>query len=90
VDRDIWDSGRRSSDTFPDLLRGDLKSHILIAACSSSELAKEVNGHGSFSSALLKLLYSISPDEIRYSDILNYMDMIPEYAWLFLQINNRS
>ena len=90
MDRDIWDSGRRSSGAFPNLLRGDLKSHILIAACSSSELATEVNGHGNFSTAFLKLLHSISPNEIRYSDILNYMDMIPEYAWLFLQINNRS
>ena len=90
MDRDVWDSGRRGSGTSPGLLRGAFKTHMLIAACSYSELAMEVDGRGNFSRAFLKLLHSISPDEIRYCDILDYMDTIPKYAWLFLQIKNRS
>ena len=83
MDRDIWDSGRRGSGVSSDLLHGGLKSHILIAACSSSELATEADGRGNFSTAFLKLLRSTSPDEIRYSDILTYMDTIPRYALYF-------
>ncbi|KIM41992.1 hypothetical protein M413DRAFT_142447 [Hebeloma cylindrosporum] len=77
LDRDIWDFGRRSSSPSPDLLHGGLNSHVLIAACSASERATEADGRGSFSSAFLKLLRSISPDELRYRDILTHMDIIP-------------
>lgn len=90
VDRDIWDSIRRGSGTSPDLLPRGLKSHMLITACSPSEVAQEVDDRGRLSLALLRLLNSISPDELRYCDILSNMDPIPRYAWLFLQISNRS
>jgi len=77
LDRDIWASGRRATSTPSNLLRGNLSSHMLIASCSSSESAIEINGHGSFSSSFLKLLRSTPPDELRYADILPLMDAIP-------------
>ncbi|KAF8875734.1 caspase domain-containing protein [Gymnopilus junonius] len=53
-----------------------LQSHMLIAACGASEQAKEINGHGNFSVALLKLFKTHSPDKLRYCDILTQMDAI--------------
>jgi len=78
LDRDIWASGRRATSAPSNLLRGNLSSHMLIASCSSSESAIEINGRGSFSSSFLKLLRSIPPDELRYADILTQMDAIPQ------------
>jgi hypothetical protein len=77
-DRDILKSARKCSCTPPDLLYGNPSSHVLISACSSSERAHEVNSRGSFSMAFLKLLYSVSPDELRYRDILEHMDTLPQ------------
>jgi hypothetical protein len=78
LDRDIWDSGRRATSIPSNLLRGNLGSHILIASCSSSESAIEINGRGSFSNSFLKLLRSVPPDELRYTDILTQMDALPQ------------
>ena len=80
LDRDIWDSGQRGTSTPTNFFRGSLGSHMLIASCGSSESAIEVNGHGCFSDALLKLLRSVPPDQLRYADILTLMDAIPKYA----------
>ncbi|KAF8875736.1 hypothetical protein CPB84DRAFT_441914 [Gymnopilus junonius] len=52
-------------------------SHVLLAACGSSELAHESHGHGNFSFALLKLLESTSPEKLTYSSVLTRMDAIP-------------
>jgi hypothetical protein len=50
---------------------------MLISACSSFEKAVEVDGHGSLSTALLKLLDKVSPNKLRYCDILPNIDAIP-------------
>ncbi|PPQ85019.1 hypothetical protein CVT25_010408 [Psilocybe cyanescens] len=55
---------------------GGVKSHMLLAACRSFEEAKEVNGHGVFTSALLKLFNDKPPTVLRYCDILDQMDVI--------------
>jgi len=45
-------------------------SHVLLAACGSSERAREEsNGRGAFTTRLLQLLREVSPDELRYRDI---------------------
>ncbi|KIM41910.1 hypothetical protein M413DRAFT_410348 [Hebeloma cylindrosporum] len=77
LDSDIWYSGQRGTSISSNHLHGNLSSHMLIAACSSSESAIEINGRGSFSSSFLKLLRSVPPDQLRYADILTRMDAIP-------------
>jgi len=80
LDCDIWDSGQRGTAAPSNLFHGSLGSHVLVASCGPSESAIEVNGHGCFSYALLKLLRSVPPDQLRYADILTQMDAIPKYA----------
>ncbi|KDR74095.1 hypothetical protein GALMADRAFT_250859 [Galerina marginata CBS 339.88] len=77
LDQDIWDVGSRAASIAPGFLHSGLRSHVLIAACSSSEFSVESTEHGNFSSAFLKLLRSVPPDKLRYRDILTHMDAIP-------------
>ncbi|PPR00906.1 hypothetical protein CVT26_015516 [Gymnopilus dilepis] len=77
VDADILYDGTRGSRPAPLYEHGGLKSHILLAACGSLELAVESNGRGNFSSALLNLLKRVPPDELRYCELLGKMDHIP-------------
>ncbi|KAF8970608.1 caspase domain-containing protein [Flammula alnicola] len=76
---DIYSSqeDERGAKPAPDTAHVGLNSHVLVAACSSAEYAKESNGRGSFSTAFLTLLRTTGPDKLRYSDILNDMDLIP-------------
>ncbi|KAH9477735.1 hypothetical protein JR316_0009962 [Psilocybe cubensis] len=53
-----------------------VQSHMLLAACQSSEEAREKNGFGVFSSALLNLFKAKPPTILRYCDILDQMDVI--------------
>ncbi|KJA22181.1 hypothetical protein HYPSUDRAFT_41353 [Hypholoma sublateritium FD-334 SS-4] len=55
----------------------NLHAYILISACSPSEKARENQGRGAFSTALLKLLRTVPPNELRYSELLSRMDQIP-------------
>ncbi|KIM41811.1 hypothetical protein M413DRAFT_138461 [Hebeloma cylindrosporum] len=73
TDRAIW---ARSARLDAAQSRRGLESHMLISACKSSEDAIEYKGRGKFSTALLKLLESTSPDKLRYRDILANMESI--------------
>ncbi|KAH9477069.1 hypothetical protein JR316_0010985 [Psilocybe cubensis] len=75
ADHEIW--GGRSITTPKQFQHMGLRSHVLIAACASTETCREIGGHGLFSSAFLRLLRTCSPDKLRYSDILKHMDVIP-------------
>ncbi|KDR74092.1 hypothetical protein GALMADRAFT_141828 [Galerina marginata CBS 339.88] len=76
IDRETLYNGTRGSKPTARFGQGGSKSHVLIAACGSAEQAIESNGHGNFSRAFLKLLRTISPDKLRYCDILKHMDPI--------------
>ena len=80
IDQDILYDRSRGSKPSAQFRHDGSRSHVLISACGSTELAKESNGHGNFSTALLKLLRTISPDKLRYCDILTHMDVIPRQA----------
>ncbi|RXW11756.1 hypothetical protein EST38_g14099 [Candolleomyces aberdarensis] len=62
----------------------DMRSHILLAACSANELAREdtvkrgpdSDARGRFTAALLTLLRSVSPNQITYSDVLTRIPSI--------------
>ncbi|PPQ91585.1 hypothetical protein CVT25_012528 [Psilocybe cyanescens] len=58
--------------------RAGLRSHILLAACASTEKAHEHQDGGLFSSALLDLFCTVPLDQLRYCDILPRMRPISQ------------
>jgi len=54
-----------------------LHSHILLAATSSTGVAREQNGRGAFTHALLNLLNEVSPDTLTYEDIIHRLPDLP-------------
>jgi len=50
-----------------------LESHVLIAACAESELAREADGRGAFTAEFLKLLRGFPLDALTYRDIPMYI-----------------
>ena len=64
LDKDIWDERAPQCG---------LTSHVLLAACLSSEIARERDGRGAFTTELLHLLREVPPNELRYRDILHKM-----------------
>jgi hypothetical protein len=57
-----------------------MKSHVLLAACSANESAledkKTPEAHGRFTTALLRLLKEVSPDQMTYADVLSKISRI--------------
>ena len=76
VDKSILEGGKRGQHLTSKFLQSGLRSHVLIAACSSSESAMEGGGRGNFTTAFLKLLRTVGPERLRYSDILSQIDPI--------------
>ncbi|KAJ2926726.1 hypothetical protein H1R20_g10359, partial [Candolleomyces eurysporus] len=84
LDRDIlkdsraFDSDTRGLSIAKGFAVKDMRSHILLAACSANELAREdavkrgqdSDARGRFTAALLELLREVSPNQITYSDVL--------------------
>ncbi|KAF8879208.1 caspase domain-containing protein [Gymnopilus junonius] len=77
IDESIFGSTTRAVRPTPQYQHGGSKSHMLLAACGSSEKAVESDGHGNFSAALLKLLQTTPPDQLRHRDVLDFMEKIP-------------
>jgi hypothetical protein len=57
-----------------------VESHVLLAACSATESAREEDGRGNFTKAFLALLQSEGVDKLTYSDVLTRMDAILGYV----------
>lgn len=53
-----------------------LSSHVLLAACSATESAREMNGRGKFTVSLEAALKTVSPDQISYVELLDRLDNI--------------
>lgn len=53
-----------------------LSSHILLAACSAKEFARENHGRGLFTYALENALKAVSPDQITYVQLLDRLQDI--------------
>lgn len=47
------------------------KSHMLLAACKSTEVALESDGRGHFSTKFLELLSNKRPDKLKYCDVIS-------------------
>ncbi|PPQ88397.1 hypothetical protein CVT25_011276 [Psilocybe cyanescens] len=52
-----------------------LRSHVLLSACSKTQTAKEVNGHGAFTSALLRLLGKEILEDLSYKDVIQRLGL---------------
>ena len=50
-----------------------LESHVLIAACGESELAREADGRGAFTTEFLKLFRRFPINALTYRDIPTYI-----------------
>lgn len=76
IDRDITSGSRETSIPSGFLYHG-LKSHVLLAACGAEENAKEENGRGYFTEALIKTLGVVDTDKVTYTDLINQIPNLP-------------
>lgn len=57
----------------PGFLDQHSRSHVLLAACGANEKAREENGHGLFTKALLKTLRNPGIDKISFIEFMKQM-----------------
>ena len=69
------DSGR-GTEVHSGFARKGLRSHVLLAACRSQELAYERTSRGVFTVALLETLVSIGIDKLTYATLLGQMPLL--------------
>ncbi|KIJ56325.1 hypothetical protein M422DRAFT_239546 [Sphaerobolus stellatus SS14] len=70
VDEEDSSSHYRIMSFCPGFCDKGIRSHMLLAACSESELAREENGQGNFTSALLDLLRTSNAFDLTYACLL--------------------
>ena len=77
-DKSIW-GGESSRGTYipTGFLKSGLSSHVLLAACSAKEFAKEENGRGRFTTALLATLSDVGADKVTYTDLIHRLPILP-------------
>jgi hypothetical protein len=63
----------RGVEVHSGFARKGLRSHLLLAACHSLELAYERTNRGVFTVALLKILMDIGFDKLTYATLLGQM-----------------
>ncbi|KAG9096139.1 hypothetical protein FRC07_010978, partial [Ceratobasidium sp. 392] len=92
IDLDVFPANAVNSYYFipPELAKGlearrpvpplytDQASHIYFAACGSQEKAKEHNGRGDFTTALLKCIRASGVDKISYQNLMISLPMLPQ------------
>ena len=76
------DGNTRGVKLAAGFLNHGLESHIHFAACNSYEVAREANGRGAFTTALLAALATVCTDKISYTDLLSRIDALPMLAKL--------
>ena len=78
LDQDIWNvfesssGSERGTEVHSGFARKGLKSHVLLAACRSQELAYERTSRGAFTVALLKTLTDIGIDKLTYATLFDH------------------
>lgn len=85
LDQHIWGdlSGGRGTDISPSFLQTGTRSHVLLTACGAKERAKEKNGRGAFTKAVLDVLTTVSANTVTYADVLQRMHPLPGQVRLF-------
>ena len=76
LDKDIWESSEsmglgRGTEVHSGFARKGLRSHVLLAACRSQELAYERTSRGLFTVALLKTLMDIGIGKLTYASLFD-------------------
>ncbi|KAG7440927.1 uncharacterized protein BT62DRAFT_909410 [Guyanagaster necrorhizus] len=74
---DISHYKSRSSSTAQGFERTGLSSHMLLSACKQGQEAREADGHGAFTSALLSLLKKSGVDKLTYKDVITHLPDLP-------------
>ncbi|KAA1472278.1 hypothetical protein DENSPDRAFT_171259 [Dentipellis sp. KUC8613] len=79
LDKDIWSnsSGDRLAKIASGFSYTGLRSHVLLAACSAEETAKEDNRRGVFTKALLETLCMYGADKVTYKDLTQRIPLLP-------------
>ena len=76
LDQDIWSAfewSGRGTVVHSGFARKGLRSHVLLAACHSQELAYERTSRGVFTVVLLKTLMDIGIDKLTYATLFDRM-----------------
>ena len=83
LDQDIWtrshgvfECSERGTEVDSGFARKGLRSHVLLAACRSQELAYERTDRGLFTVALLKTLMDIGIDKLTYATLFDRMPFL--------------
>lgn len=82
LDRNIWGShisGRKAKIPTGFLNKG-LRSHVLLAACSATESAKERNQRGVFTAALIQALETFGVDSFTYNELIHQIGGLEKYV----------
>ncbi|KAH9834619.1 caspase domain-containing protein [Rhodofomes roseus] len=69
--------GTRHAEIASGFLRRGLRSHVLLAACGSKEVAMEEQRRGVFTVALLRTLSTVGAHQVTYRDLLRQMYALP-------------
>lgn len=79
IDHDLLtaEPATRGSSTAAGFARKGLESHVLLAACTQKEQAREQSGRGNFTKAILQTIEAIGADKLTYASLLERMDKIP-------------
>ncbi|KAA1472263.1 hypothetical protein DENSPDRAFT_881116 [Dentipellis sp. KUC8613] len=79
LDRDIWSdsSNDRAAQIASGFAHAGLRSHVLLAACSAEETAKEEKQRGIFTKALLEALRKYGADKVTYKDLAQRIPLLP-------------
>ncbi|KAA1472305.1 hypothetical protein DENSPDRAFT_897123 [Dentipellis sp. KUC8613] len=79
LDKDIWSnsSGDRLAKIASGFSHSGLRSHVLLAACSAEETAKEEDKRGVFTKALLEALRMYGADKVTYKDLAQRIPLLP-------------
>ncbi|KAA1472264.1 hypothetical protein DENSPDRAFT_170741 [Dentipellis sp. KUC8613] len=79
LDRDIWSNstGDRLAKVASGFAHTGLRSHVLFAACSAEETAKEEDRRGVFTKALLEALRMYGADKVTYKDLAQRIPLLP-------------
>ena len=83
IDHDLLtaEPATRGSSTAAGFARKGLNSHVLLAACTQKEHAREQSGRGNFTKAILQTIEAIGADKLTYASLLERMDKIPAYVY---------
>ncbi|KZV82915.1 hypothetical protein EXIGLDRAFT_754684 [Exidia glandulosa HHB12029] len=71
------DRGNRGSHPAVGFKASGLASHVLLAACSAEESARECDGRGYFTTALFEVLRASTARQMTYSEIVTQLPLLP-------------